>query len=61
MLYSIVRFPEFYVMFTFATKDALFMATLDFLMVSNYNDEWRDFHDHREQHVHYFTSFSECV
>lgn len=61
MLYSIVRFPEFFVMFTFATKDILFMATLDFLMVSNYNDEWRDFHDHREQHVHYFTSFSERV
>lgn len=41
MLYSIVRLPEFYVMFMFATKDALFMVTLDFLMVSNYNDEWR--------------------
>lgn len=43
MLYSIVGFPEFYVMFMFATKDALFMVTLDFLMVSNYDDEWRDF------------------
>lgn len=29
-----LRFPEFHIMFVSATKDALFMPALDFLMVS---------------------------
>lgn len=48
-------------MFMFAKKDALSMPPLDLLMVSNYIDEWGDFLDHREQHIPYFKSFSECV